>query len=95
MPTYEYECKECGYKFEMFQDMTDKPLKKCPECGGAVNRLIGTGGGFIFKGGGFYATDYRSESYKKGAKADKPEPKVKDSSKKAEKASSQKISEKK
>jgi len=79
VPTYEYECKECGYKFEMFQDMTDKPLKKCPECGGAVNRLIGTGGGFIFKGGGFYATDYRSESYKKGAKADKPESEVKDS----------------
>jgi len=95
MPTYEYECKKCGYTFETFQDMTDKPLKKCPECGGAVNRLIGTGGGFIFKGGGFYATDYRSESYKKGAKADKPAPEVKDSSKKTEKASSQKVSEKK
>ena len=95
MPTYEYECKNCGYKFEMFQDMTDKPLKKCPECGGTVNRLIGTGGGFIFKGGGFYATDYRSESYKKGEKADKPEPEVKDSSKKTEKASSKKASEKK
>ena len=95
MPTYEYECKDCGYKFEMFQNMIDKPLKNCPECGGTVNRLIGAGGGFIFKGGGFYTTDYRSESYKKGAKADKPEPEVKDSSKKTAKASSQKVSKKK
>ncbi len=95
MPTYEYECKDCDYKFEMFQYMTDKPLKKCPECGGVVNRLVGTGGGIIFKGGGFYATDYRSESYKKGAKADKPEPAVKDSSKKTGKSSSQKLSDKK
>ena len=95
MPTYEYECKNCGNTFELFQNMTDKPLKECPECGGEVNRLIGIGSGFIFKGGGFYTTDYRSESYKKGAKADKPEPKVKDSSKKTAKDPSQKVSDKK
>jgi len=72
MPTYEYKCKDCGYKFEQFQNMSDKPLKKCPHCGGKVERLIGTGGGLIFKGNGFYETDYRSESYKKAEKADKP-----------------------
>lgn len=63
MPTYEYECSECGHRFEKFQSMTDKPLKKCPECGKKVKRLISSGSGVIFKGSGFYATDYR-----KGAK---------------------------
>ena len=72
MPTYEYRCKECGYEFELFQNMTDEPVKKCPKCSGNVERLIGIGGGLIFKGNGFYSTDYRSESYKKAAKADKP-----------------------
>ena len=59
MPTYEYECLTCGYKFEKFQSMTDKPLKKCPKCRHRVKRLFGTGSGIIFKGSGFYATDYR------------------------------------
>ncbi len=59
MPTYEYECLECGYLFEKFQMMTDKPLKKCPKCSKPVRRLIGTGSGIIFKGSGFYATDYK------------------------------------
>ena len=59
MPTYEYECLTCGYKFEKFQSMTDKPLKKCPKCKGRVRRLFGIGSGIIFKGSGFYATDYR------------------------------------
>ncbi len=72
MPTYEYECRQCGHAFEAFQNMTDKPLRKCPECGGRVRRLIGAGAGVIFKGSGFYATDYRSTSYADGAKADKP-----------------------
>lgn len=70
MPTYEYECKKCSHKFEQFQRMSDPPLKRCPKCKGSVRRLMGTGAGIIFKGSGFYQTDYRSESYKKGAKAD-------------------------
>jgi putative FmdB family regulatory protein len=72
MPTYEYECRRCGHAFEAFQSMTDKPLRTCPECGGRVRRLIGAGAGIIFKGSGFYATDYRSTNYTNGAKADKP-----------------------
>lgn len=73
MPTYEYACDECGHEFEAFHSITAAPLKKCPECGKrALKRLIGTGGGVIFKGSGFYQTDYRSESYKKSAAADKP-----------------------
>ncbi len=59
MPTYEYECKSCGYAFEKSQSMTEPHLKKCPKCSKAVKRLIGSGSGIIFKGAGFYATDYR------------------------------------
>lgn len=71
MPTYDYECSSCGHRFEEFQSMSAKPLKKCPECGkNALERLIGLGAGIIFKGGGFYETDYRSDSYKKAAEAD-------------------------
>ena len=62
MPTYEYLCESCGYKFEKFQKMTDGPLKECPECGKVVKRLIGTGMGIIFKGKGFYATDYKNNN---------------------------------
>ena len=72
MPTYEYECQSCGYVFEHFQNITDPPLKRCPKCKGRVKRLIGTGSGIIFKGSGFYCTDYRSEDYKKKAKNDRP-----------------------
>jgi putative FmdB family regulatory protein len=57
MPTCEYKCEDCGYKFEKFQNMKDKPLDKCPKCEGKVRRLISGGGGIIFKGSGFYATD--------------------------------------
>ncbi len=75
MPTYEYECKKCGSTFDIFQSIKASPLGKaeCESCGTVrpVRRLIGTGGGVIFKGSGFYQTDYRSESYKKAAKADK------------------------
>src|SRR5215468_6727948 len=71
MPTYDYECDACGHKFEEFQSMLDKPLKKCPECRKPkLRRLLGTGAAIIFKGSGFYQTDYRSESYKSGAKAE-------------------------
>ena len=59
MPTYEYECTQCRYTFEAFQKITDKPLKRCPECGGKLRRLISGGAGLIFKGSGFYATDYK------------------------------------
>lgn len=59
MPTYEYECKSCGHTFEAFQKITDKHLENCPRCGKKVKRLISSGAGIIFKGSGFYATDYR------------------------------------
>ncbi len=72
MPTYDYRCKACEHEFEEFQSMSAKHLRKCPECGKLkLERLIGTGAGIIFKGSGFYETDYRSESYKKGADAEK------------------------
>jgi putative FmdB family regulatory protein len=70
VPTYEYECRQCGHRFETFQSMKDEPLKKCPKCGGELRRLIGTGAGILFKGSGFYQTDYRSESYRKKAKSE-------------------------
>ena len=62
MPTYEYECQALGKRFEKFQNMTDHPLKTCPQCGGPVRRLIGTGGAVIFKGSGFYANDHKKSS---------------------------------
>ena len=71
MPTYEYRCKACGHQFEIFQFMSDEPMKLCPVCNGEIERLIGAGGGLIFKGSGFYETDYRSDSYKKAVKAEK------------------------
>jgi putative FmdB family regulatory protein len=80
MPTYEYSCEKCGKTFETFQSMRDEPLRECPKqlCRqkkwghGKVKRLLGTGAGLIFKGSGFYITDYRSNSYKEGAKKDAP-----------------------
>ena len=72
MPTYEYKCNACRKKMEIFQSIKEDPKRKCPECGkNALERLIGTGGAIIFKGSGFYQTDYRSESYKKAAESDK------------------------
>ena len=78
MPTYEYECKDCGHSFERFQSMTEKRLEECPKCGGILKRLIGKGAGIIFKGSGFYATDYRSSDYRKKVKeeTDKAEKKA-------------------
>ncbi len=74
MPTYEYECQKCKKTFEISQKITDKSLTKCVKlgCNGKVKRLIGSGGGIIFKGSGFYATDYRSDKYKKRELEDKP-----------------------
>ena len=69
MPTYDYECDACGHEFELFQNINDSVKRKCPECGkNKLRRLFGSGAAIVFKGSGFYQTDYRSESYKKGAK---------------------------
>ncbi len=70
MPTYDYECLTCQHRFEKFQSMTAEPESACPECGGPVKKLIGGGAGIIFRGSGFYITDYRSKEYKKQAKED-------------------------
>jgi len=71
MPHYDYVCDACDHQFEVFQRITAKPLRKCPECGRLkLRRLIGPGAAIVFKGSGFYKTDYRSESYKKAAAAD-------------------------
>lgn len=72
MPTYDYRCNGCGHEFEQFQSMKDKALVKCPACRkNTLERLIGLGGGVIFKGSGFFQTDYRSDAYKKAADAEK------------------------
>ena len=71
MPTYEYQCDACEHNFDEFQSMSEAPLKKCPRCGKSkLRRVFGAGAAIIFKGSGFYQTDYRSESYQTGAKAD-------------------------
>ena len=84
MPTYEYSCQKCGQNFEAFQSMRDEPFHECPKelCRlpkwghGKVKRLLGTGAGLIFKGSGFYTTDYRSDSYKEAAKKESPSTKT-------------------
>jgi len=71
MPTYDYECDACGHRFELYQSISAAPERKCPECKKLkLRRLIGTGAAVVFKGSGFYQTDYRSDSYKKSAAAD-------------------------
>ena len=86
MPTYDYQCDACGHTLEIFHAMSAAPKRKCPACGKMkLKRLIGTGAGVIFKGSGFYETDYRSSSYEEGAKAEK----------KAKEAKSEKKTEKK
>jgi len=72
MPTYEYHCDACDHNFDEFQSMSEAPLKKCPQCKKPkLRRVFGTGAAILFRGSGFYETDYRSESYKQAAKADK------------------------
>ena len=73
MPTYDYSCDACEHEFEVFEPISAEPQKKCPKCKkNKLRRLFGAGAGLVFKGSGFYQTDYRSESYKKAATADKP-----------------------
>src|SRR6185436_10048981 len=82
MPTYDYECDACGHTFELFQSISEPVQKKCPDCGKLkLRRLFGTGAAVVFKGSGFYQTDYRSESYKKAAEKDKPASESKSDSK--------------
>ena len=83
MPTYEYLCQGCGHQFERFQSIVAGPLRKCPDCGKMrLKRLLGSGAGIIFKGSGFYQTDYRSESYKKAKESEKPSAPVDNKTKK-------------
>jgi putative FmdB family regulatory protein len=85
MPTYEYHCDACEHHFDEFQSFSDKPLKKCPQCGKPkLRRIFGTGAAVLFKGSGFYQTDYRSESYKAAAKAEQEGAKPADKSAKAD-----------
>jgi putative FmdB family regulatory protein len=99
MPTYEYICADCESRFEFFQSITARPLRKCRRCGkSSLKRLIGAGAGVIFKGSGFYQTDYRSESYNNQAKKDKEsakEPATKKKEVKAEKTAESKAEGKK
>jgi putative FmdB family regulatory protein len=98
MPTYDYLCDACGHKFEHFQSISDKLLKKCPKCKKSkLRRLFGTGAAVVFKGSGFYTTDYRSDAYKKAAQADKSagEPKSSEGKSGDSKGSSSKSSESK
>jgi putative FmdB family regulatory protein len=74
MPTYEYECQKCGHHYELYQSIKDGPKRTCPKCRGRVKRLLGTGAGLIFKGSGFYITDYRKPSYAESAKKDSGTP---------------------
>ena len=92
MPNYDYRCETCGHTFEIFQSMKDDKLTDCPldDCAGPVKRLLGTGAGIIFKGGGFYETDYRSSSYKEGQKKDSEASKPKEKSDKKSDSSSKK-----
>jgi putative FmdB family regulatory protein len=96
MPTYDYECDACGHTFELFQSITEPVKKKCPDCGKLkLRRLFGTGAAVVFKGSGFYQTDYRSESYKKGAEKDKPAGESKSDGKKSDTKSESKSENKK
>jgi putative FmdB family regulatory protein len=91
MPTYDYKCGACGHLFEHFQSISDARLKKCPKCGKPkLERLIGAGGGLLFKGSGFYITDYRNSAYRDAAKNDaaKPAPETKSSDAKSSEAKS-------
>ncbi len=86
MPTYQYRCNACGYEFEEFQSMTEDPIAVCPKCQGETRRLISGGAGLLFKGSGFYTTDYRSAGYKADERKDRPADSSSASSKPADKS---------
>ena len=89
MPTYSYRCQSCDHTFDLFQRMSEDPARICPECGKAeLKRLIGAGAGFIFKGSGFYVTDYRSKDYKEKAKKEASENTAKSDTAKSDTAKS-------
>jgi putative FmdB family regulatory protein len=90
MPTYQYQCTNCSYEFEEFQQISDDPIETCPECGGKVKRLISGGAGLLFKGSGFYITDYRSPKYQADAKKENSDKKFAKTEKKADKKSDKK-----
>ncbi len=96
MPTYEYQCKTCRHLFEVFQSITEKPVRKCPACGGEVKRLISAGAGLIFKGSGFYITDYKKKESSiqkyKGSEVKKETPKQEKSQEKPNDKSEKKSS---
>ena len=95
MPTYDYQCDACGHEFELFQSISADPEKKCPKCKKLkLRRLIGTGAAVVFKGSGFYQTDYRSDSYKKSAAADGSSSSTSSETSSSEKSSSDKASSK-
>ncbi len=94
MPTYEYECTKCGYVFEKFHGMLDAPVKRCPKCRCKVRKLLGTGAGILFKGSGFYQTDYRSDAYHRDASKESDNKKSDSSKVKPEKKSDGKKNEK-
>lgn len=80
MPTYVYRCEACQHEFEQFQSITARPIRVCPRCSRPeLRRLVGIGAAVLFKGSGFYQTDYRSQAYKKAAEADKPDSQARDS----------------
>lgn len=81
MPTYHYRCDDCAHEFEEFQPISEPPIEVCPACGFRTRRVISGGAGLLFKGNGFYITDYRSDSYKKAADRDKSSPGKKDDAK--------------
>ena len=89
MPTYEYKCTKCGHLFEAFQKMSDPPVDKCPKCGGPVERIISGGTGLIFKGSGFYITDYKKAGAKKDSPKDSPKTESKEKSQTTTKSSSE------
>lgn len=94
MPTYDYVCDACGHEFEEFQSITEPVMRKCPECKKLkLRRLFGTGAAVVFKGSGFYQTDYRSESYKSGAEKDKPKTEKSEKSDTTESKSTEKSSD--
>lgn len=96
MPTYDYQCDACDHEFELFQQISDSVKKKCPECGKLkLRRLFGTGAAVVFKGSGFYETDYRSDSYKKGAESDKKASEKKTEKKESKKSDSKPAAKKK